>query len=327
MKNIKSALFLFTFFVSQNLIADVYIEDSVREELNQKFLKISKQVLDVSSGADIVGNGGGAVEQSSLYIYRSLDRYISQCLNNDNCYLNAERKDVLKKIREVVLQNRDEKNRLVFLSGENFEKYMQDKLDPEIRAAKTGFSMEFPIFINLAEIYNYPKNTLYAGMAALLIHEIGHQVGVASHSFLDELGLSVRTLMEANIEDLAYEVLNNQFTFTLFSSNGPYDFAQYVLEYDNVKYEVPSLMTSYKCANGNQLVGANLENLYWEKGKTIDYNYILSLNGWGDFYCERKNKTIYLEQANVRLTWKFTAQMLPGDKFFFLLNEVGISLK
>ncbi|QDK43396.1 hypothetical protein DOM21_18450 [Bacteriovorax stolpii] len=327
MKNIKSALLLIALFVSKSLSASVYLPDEDRAELNQKFLKISLQAMKASGGADIVGNGGGAVEQASLYIYRSLDRYISQCLNNKDCYQDSERREVLKKIREVVLKNREEKNRLVFLSGENFEKYMQDELDPEIRVAKTGFSDEFPIFINLAEAHNYPKDSLYASMVALLVHEIGHQVGVASHSYLDDLALSVRSMMEANTKEFTYDVLGNQFVFTLFASSNQYDFAQYVLEYNGEKYEVPSLMTAYKCTNGDKLVGANLENLYWEKGRTANYHYILSLNAWGEFACERKNKTVYFEQINVRLTWDFTLERLPGEKYVFLLNEMGISLK
>lgn len=327
MKNIKSALLLIALFVSKNLSAGVYLPDEDRAELNQKFLTVSLQAMKASGGADIVGNGGGAVEQASLYIYRSLDRYISQCLNSKDCYQDTERRDVLKKIREVVLKNREEKNRLVFLSGENFEKYMQDELDPEIRVAKTGFSDEFPIFINLTEAHNYPKDAIYSSMVALLVHEIGHQVGVASHSFLDDLALSVRAMMEANTKELTFDVLGGQFIFTLFASSNQYDFAQYVLEYNDDKYEVPSLMTAYKCTNGDKLVGANLDNIYWEKGRTVNYHYILSLNGWGEFACERKNKTVYFEQVNVRLTWDFTLERLPGEKYVFLLNDMGISLK
>lgn len=328
MKNIKTIFMLLALFVSKEISAGVYLSPEQKAELNQKFQKISLSALKASGGADIVGNGGGAVEQAGIYIYRSLDRYITHCLNSKSCVNESEKREILKQIRDVILENRDLKDRIVFLSGNDFRNYMQDVLDPEVRVAKTGFSPEFPIFINVEEAYSYPKESLYASFVALFVHEIGHQVGVASHSYLDELATHVRAVMELNTSELTYEILNGEFTFTLFSNSGSYDFPQYILAHNNIKVEAPSLIENYKCPNGDKLVGASLENPHWEKGQTVSYKYILGLSAWGNFYCERKkNKTIYFEQKNVQMTWNFTVQMLPGDYFIFLLNEAKMILK
>lgn len=327
MKNFKSVIFVFALFLSKQISASVFLDNAEREDLNQKFAKISLQVLKASGGADIVGNGGGAVEQAALYIYRSLDRYIAQCINSSGCVAQGEQREILKQIRDVIVEKRDEKNRIVFLSGENFQKYMQDDLDPEIRVAKTGFSDEFPIFINLEEAYAFPKSSLYGSLVSLFVHEVGHQVGVASHSFLDELATRVRVIMESNTKELTYDVLNDQFSFTLFSGVTNYDFDQYILQYNSVKFETPSLRESFKCRNGDKLIGAKLSNLYWEKAKTIDGRFYMGVNSWGDFYCERKsNKTIYVEVKNIQFIWKFNVQMLPGDQFLFLLDDVKLNL-
>lgn len=328
MKHLKSALIVFAILMSKQISAGVYLDPADRDDLNQKFSKISLQALKASGGADIVGNGGGAVEQAAVYIYRSLDRYISLCLNIRGCVVESEKREILKQIRDVIVEKRDEKNRLVFLSGDNFKSYMQDDLDPEIRVAKTGFSADFPIFINLEEAYTYPKESLYSSFAALFVHEVGHQIGVASHSYLDELAARVRETMEANTKELTYEVLTGEFSFTLFSGVTIYDFDQFLLQYNSQRIETPSLREIFKCQNGDKLVGANLSNIYWDKSKTIDYKFIMGLNGWGEFYCERKgNKTIYLEEKNVQIVWKFTVQILPAEYYIFLLDEVKVNLK
>lgn len=328
MKNVKMIFMVLALFVSKEISANIYLPAEEKAALNERFQKISLAALKASGGADIVGNGGGAVEQAGIYIYRSLDRYITQCLNSKNCVTTEEGRAILKQIRDVILDNRDEKARVVFLTGNDFNKYMQDDLDPETRVAKTGFSPEFPIFINVEEAYTYPKESLYSSFVALFVHEIGHQVGVASHSYLDELAAHVRDVMEANTSELTYEVLNGAFTFTLFSSNGNYEFPQYILTHNKTKIEVPSLVENYKCSNGDKLVGASLDNPHWEKGRTENYKFILGLSAWGSFYCERKkNKTIYFEQKNVQITWNFTVEMLPGDYFIFLLNDTKMTLK
>lgn len=328
MKNSKIILALFVCLFSQVVSADVYMTSEEREIRNAEFAKKSAAAVEAFSGADIVGNGGGAVEQAAFYIYRSLDRYISHCLNSQECAQSKDKKDILKKIRNVILENRDQKNHVIFLSNDLFQTYMQDGSDPEDRVAKTGFSSELPIFINVEEAYAYSKDDLYPSMVALFVHEVGHQVGVASHSMLDELASEVRAIFASNIQEAKLNYLSGEFKFTMLGSNEGYDFSQFMFSYNGRNIDVPGLWSDFQCANGDKLVGVTLENIHWDAATMSSSTLGLTLKAWGQFYCEKaRNKMVYLQQRDVQYNWTFNVQTLPTRAYNLQLIESSTNIK
>lgn len=328
MKHSKFVLVLFVCLISQLASADVFMTSEERDLRNAEFSKKSAAAVEAFSGADIVGNGGGAVEQAASYIYRSLDRYISHCLNSAYCAQTSDKKDILRKIRNVVLKNRDAKNHIVFLTNKIFQEYMQDDFDPESRVAKTGFNESFPIFINVEEAYAYTKDDIYSAMVALLVHEVGHQVGVAAHSTLDDIASEVRTVFVSNIEEAKLNFLNGEFKFTMLGSNEGYDFSQFMLSFDNKNIEVPSLWSNFKCLNDDKLVGVTLENIHWENAVLTIDTLELTLKAWGQFYCEKsRNKMVYLEKRDVEYKWSFKVHTLPTRQYILQLIDSFTAVK
>ena len=328
MKNSKFILALFVCLFSQIVSADVYMTSEEREIRNAEFAKKSAAAIEAFSGADIVGNGGGAVEQAAFYIYRSLDRYITHCLNSQECAQSSDKRDILKKIRNVILENRDEKNHVIFLSNNLFQAYMQDETDPEDRVAKTGFDPELPNFINVEEAYAYSKSDLYPSMVALFVHEVGHQVGVASHSTLDELASEVREIFASNIQEAKLNYLNGEFKFTMLGSNEGYDFSQFMFSYNGKNIAVPALWSDFQCANGDKLVGVTLENIHWDAASVNGGTLGLTLKAWGQFYCEKaRNKMVYLQQLDVQYQWTFNVQTLPTREYNLQLIDSSAKIR
>ena len=100
----------------------------------------------------------------------------------------------LVEINEL-LEKRKNKLRLVFFLDQAAKNSFFDESDQSLRSAKTGFSEEYPIYINIE--YLYKSNVAdRAALITLLVHELGHQVGYTSHSFLDILGAEVARIID-----------------------------------------------------------------------------------------------------------------------------------
>jgi len=165
-------------------------------------------------------------------------------------------------------------------------------------------------------------------MVALFVHEIGHQVGVASHSMLDDLASEVRAVFASNIQEAKLSYLNGEFKFTMLGSNEGYDFSQFMFTYNKQNIEVPGLLSDFQCANGDKLVGVTLDNIHWDAGTLSGGTLGLTLRAWGQFYCEKaKNKLVYLQQLDVQYKWTFNIQTLPTREYNLQLIESSTSIK
>src|SRR5690606_26902362 len=101
---------------------------------------------------DIVGNGGGLVEQNFQFAYDKAAEFIDQCIKKSSCGVSEDDLEILNEIKLTIISNWGSKDRLKFIPH-TFSDFFHDEKDYEIRIAKTGFDPSFPILINLSLAY------------------------------------------------------------------------------------------------------------------------------------------------------------------------------
>jgi hypothetical protein len=153
----------------------------------------SGDVVGNGSG-DVVGNGGGIIEGTLQYLLQNLPDYLEQSILYTDFEFPADTATALMDIHRSIV-GRKTPLRLEFVSGPEAQHFFKDEHDQEVRAAKTGFSEMFPIYINIEYLYA-ESITSRKALITLLVHEIGHQVGYESHSFLDIVGAEVARVVD-----------------------------------------------------------------------------------------------------------------------------------
>ncbi|MCB0386200.1 MAG: hypothetical protein KDD43_12475, partial [Bdellovibrionales bacterium] len=147
------------------------------------------RVWELLVGGDIIGNGGGIVEVRFHQIYRTLPQLLRSCLVLPQCQLSREQKILLLEILEVAKVNVDLTYKLIFLDANKAPGFFDTAPERVVRSARTGFRSQIPVFINRDHLYRLGLPALETPhILALLIHELGHQTGLLSHSELDNLG-------------------------------------------------------------------------------------------------------------------------------------------
>lgn len=153
----------------------------------------SGDVVGNGSG-DVVGNGGGVIEGTLQYLLQRLPDYLKQTILYADFDYPADMAKALMDIHRSVTERKNPL-KLEFISGAGAKNFFFDEHDQEVRSAKTGFSEDYPIYINVEYLYG-SNITDERALITLLIHEIGHQVGYTSHSFLDIIGAEVARIVE-----------------------------------------------------------------------------------------------------------------------------------
>lgn len=326
----KTTQFIFllgiTFFSLKSYTHEIEFPISEEEiELsNIAFEKQMEMAKLLSSGADIVGNGSGRIELLANYYLRQLDQTISHCLNNKSCQATKADRFVLKEIRQVVLDSRQQNKKLIFLNGDDFERIFNSNFDPDVRIAKTGFNRKHPIFFNLTELYKIDNNALDRQLIAILVHELGHQTGIKSHSYLNEVASRVSFQFEQNLHRLSLNFKNSFFELLTLHDRGPYDFAKIIMTIDEQVFEVPYLTNDFKCVDPtHSLVGINLMNSHWKKITLTEENAIIPLGFWANLYCEDPiKKETHSELISLSIQLEMIIQKTNGQNEFRLIRKI-----
>lgn len=182
---------------------EIILDEQELRERNEKFDQfIIDQGIEKVIGGDVVGNGGGSLEHFAYYFYYQLPHLIESSLEQSLIFFDAKERLILRGIKEALVEMQKE-GKLVFASGQEYSDFFFDpQVDHAPRVAKTGFGIEYPIFINVGRAYEM-VDTNHRYWIALFVHELGHQIGVADHTYLDELGnkvLSATTFNTNNIQ-------------------------------------------------------------------------------------------------------------------------------
>ncbi len=298
-----------------------------RRYANERFRHFSELALAAYSGADIVGNGGGYIEQNFRYIYHNLDRTISQCLSVPYCAGNIEDRNNLRAIRDVVLKYREQKNRIVFLAGSDFENFFNSELDPGERVAKTGFSPEFPIFINLSLIEEMSIGSDLSLILGILAHEIGHQVGVSSHSYLDSLASRLRSVFYDNTLTIELTQTSLPLKFMVLKARKNYAHDEAVLTAGGEVIEMPRLASHFQCPRQAELLATTLSNPHWSAPTYRNAGLEVKVEAWGEFSCSDEAGNFNVERRTVIYNIRFDRKISNEGKVVFTKSTFSLITK
>lgn len=302
----KNATFLVLLILSNftNAIEIVRLPQAERLRLNTNFNRTIAPLIETFGSGDIVGNGGGLVEQNFMLAYHSIQTAIENCLTNVACFTSKDQKTVLREINQLFIDKLDNQNPLIFLRNKDTDNFFYDEFDQTQRVAKTGFSKEHPIFINL-DIAGDIINDIPT-MIGILTHELGHQIGIANHSFLDQLGAKVRRIWDSNwtVSDLM--ITDKNLSVRLFSTKSNFINAKLSYVFNGKVQSLNSLIfDTISCAQGETLYGFYLSNGHWERPRDMGFRTKAKMTYWLDIYCEDKHAQIYPVQKDLDILFTF----------------------
>ena len=313
MKNLLTLILGLSFSFSAFAGNNIFLDAKERDLRNKHFSTLASRAAQSSSGADIVGNGGGIAEQNMRYAYKLLAKSVSYCLILPQCGESENQILVLKRIQNIALKNQNNEKSVIFLDDKSFEKVFESDLDFDHRVAKTGFSSEFPIFLNIDQIYEAELENDLSAMIGILVHEVGHQAGVASHSFLDALASEVRIAFFRTRVVVDTTIGTSKVTLNLIGGLNAYDTQERFLFIDNQNIDLSDPASVYTChTTGTKVIASRLTNPAWERAVTRDGVIVNRLRANVDFYCQRDEKGfVFVEQAQIDYRFTFQASIRP----------------
>lgn len=285
--------------------------------LTKNFNKKTNPLINALGSGDIVGNGSGLIEQNFTYAYHNLQGAIFNCLGNKfECQINNQEEKVLREINQLYIDKLLIKRPLIFVSKDFAGDFFKNDLDGSVRIAKTGFNKGSSIFINLEESESISNDIPI--MISILIHELGHQIGILSHSFLDQLGTKVRNQWSANWQSFELEVNGLPLTLRLFSNANNYISSSLSYRYNGkLKHLNDLIFKELSCASDEFIYGHNLDNGHWKRPIRNGKTTILKMNFWLDTYCENLGKEMSIKQNDLTIQFTFDGTKVSVETFIY----------
>lgn len=286
---------------------------------------LDEELIRRLGSGDIAGNGGGRLEADFHYAYTLIPKLIKDCVESPICPLMPEEQKIINDIWLLTVVNNVKKHKFVFLNGKDAEDLFFDEHDQQVRVAVTGFERYAPIFINLDMIYSDADVLNHMGrIIQIIIHEVGHQTGVKSHSVLDSLGGKIRNFfaretfrVDNNVGGTDIKVITTNFNSPYINSVTTINWSQWAnrghggSQIDLTK----EFAEKAKCEGaGRKLNSFKVSNLHWGRVKQEGTNYVLPLKGWIDFKCEDINTVHWTEEADFVIKLKFEYVQLPAGR-------------
>lgn len=224
----------------------------------RKLLQLSVFLLPIHSfagGGSIVGNGAGIVENNFQFVYMSLENTIGECFLLENCKLSEHEKDLLGSISVIIRKNSTKAKNIYFISENDFPGFFDTGINEKHRIAKTGLTPESPIYINIDLVYSSEGKPAIdqQTIAALLVHEIGHQTGEVDHAALDILGAKIKLAFDQKLSrhSLLVGGLDDKFEISILNQKYPILAAEIFVGFENTipKNITAPLVSPLSCTN------------------------------------------------------------------------------
>ncbi len=259
---------------------------------------------------DLIGNGAGLGEMQFSHMYHSLPQFITTCLNSRSCLVNESHRGVLLQISKIARKNRDLKTKLIFLSSKEYPNFFRSENDPETRIAKTGFRPDIPVFINIDQIYEGDGSVAVSSleMMSILLHEVGHQTGERSHSYLNDIAVRVQKFLNFNYMSIDQNIGDIEVKAEVFNFPSLNATAKLFLVLGSESLPLSrALFDRINCRVGRQPIGYQIVNLHWEaRAHRQGDRIVASLGGWLDISCiDRSSDTIWDESRSVLIKFSF----------------------
>lgn len=301
-KIIFLVLFILPNFTNANEV--IRLNEIEKLRLNLAFDNSISPLLRLSGDGDVVGNGGGLLEQNFLLAYYSLQTAIENCLTLIECYTSENQKNILKEINQLFIDKINDRRPLLFLRNSDTDNFFFDRNDQTERVAKTGFSKDYPIFINLdlsMDIINDIPT-----MLGILIHELGHQLGIVNHSFLDQMGVKLRKIWASNWIVSRVDIAGEELIIRLFSTKSNFINSKLSYVFDGEVQSLNSLVSkSVSCNKGDVLHNFSLSNGHWRRPDQTSFKLAVIKTFWVDIYCEDQNSQSYLVKKDLDVHFSF----------------------
>lgn len=240
-------------------------------------------------GGDIIGNGGGLAEQEFRFAFRRIPSAISSCLGSPVCSISSRDLLVLEKIKNIAARSIENKDRLIFLSESKYPGFFRDNGSGSIRIAKTAFIPGAPIFINLDMVYKERVAVVdFPLMISILVHELGHQAKVRSHSRLDELGSRMRDYLLQDSNEITQNVAGSEAKVKIYNLKEANKFSEVFFSYRgqivSLKERIRKLLS---CKSETSIpIGFEVSNIHWLRQTEVNRNtFVLPFKGWMKTYC------------------------------------------
>jgi len=245
-----------------------------------------------SRGGDIIGNGGGIAESNFVHAYSRLYKLIDNCLSSDFCSRNEKEFYDLLTIREATADNFRSSSRIIYTTPEETPGIFYTNDSDVVRLAVTGNRKSDPIYVNLNLLYTEKNGKTfpalsYGEIVAILIHEIGHNVGLkGDHAHLDFLGSLVRDFMEQKFVSHEYLVFNTVFNVNLMNFSQEMKLSEFWVNWDDKTHNITEeVYFNSFCRNGDKPFSIKFNNYHLEKIETTSNYVTLPINLWGELVC------------------------------------------
>ncbi|TNF03240.1 MAG: hypothetical protein EP326_02575 [Deltaproteobacteria bacterium] len=299
-------LILFLLVIATNVTfaqeTSIFLSDDQLTLENQKFEQFLLQNDDLITNArmgDVVGNGGGLLEAQVAFFYKSLPKAITSALEFNQGKFTVDDIKILTDILSNV-QKSSYNEKILMLDDHTF--FSTDD-DQEIRTAKTGFNQSFQIFVNRKLLYKNIEKA-EAVILPMLIHELGHQAGVSSHSYLETLGSKVKYIIDSKKNFLTQESDFGSLILTSYNYVSAGGWADLVVilgdkltRLQKIKFEELKTL-----CHGNFPGGYEVSNLHWQRRPVSnDYIYSVYATGWMDLRCNSLEGDMYVVNADIEV--------------------------
>lgn len=262
------------------------------------------RVWEYLVGGDIIGNGGGIAEIRLHQIFERLPRLLRGCLTLTQCELATSERAKLAAIVQVAKDNRDLPYRLIFVSGKEYPLFFSSPDLKVIRTAKTGFTSRLPIFVNRDHLYRHGVPSLETDeMLSLLVHELGHQVGIREHNKLDQLGGRVSQFVMNGSSHINRRFDGWLMEWQVVSFLQPTNWAEMWWSWGEQAYSLtPGLRQSAKCDDPDRFaVGGRVTNIHWQRDTIERESRVARLGAWLKLFCEDSSGLIWDEDKDLQI--------------------------
>lgn len=264
----------------------------------------------------VIGSGAGIVEMNFQYAYTVLPMWIKNCQRTpqiDNllktmCETTGKKGLLYSRIIEIIQNNSEREDRLVFVSAAKDPDFFNTGIHEHHRVAKTYLRPDSSIYINVDQLYNKEDGSPAVGLstiAAIVLHEVGHQAGEKSHELLNEIASQLRLFLGSTTIIYNFEVgqLSEKVQMTFINQNEPKTSTIIFNWLGNYSMNLTSQVSKLiQCQNEQDIrEGYSLYNGQFsphvQTDKAIDFNF------WADIYCiSSVGHTQKKEKINLQMT-------------------------
>jgi predicted Zn-dependent protease with MMP-like domain len=269
-----------------------------------------------SGGGVVVGNGAGIAENNFQYAYQSLDTILKNCLHLSPCNIDSEETELVKKIIAIVENNENKKDRLVFLSEKRNPGFFTTGEIEENRIAKTFLNADSSIYINVDQLYreNGESAISYEQVIAILVHELGHQTGIAEHAPLDILGTKIASFALSHIEHYAFDIDDENKSVDVLIGNFNFPVKSSLIIFNGKNNDslnlTEVLYNSLECKYSSEsFAGVELSNGHFE----FDSKNNLNFKAWVKVQCfESFSESMMIYKKNLSLSFDENFQFIAA---------------